>query len=97
MKIGRGFVLLLFEQRAEGGFLFGAALEDEQHAPHRKAQRGGAAVEFGASQGVRVALQPRHLRFVDGGGDARADVARLRRRQNGSCETERNNQGEDRK
>ena len=73
MKIGRVLAQLLVHEFAERGLLFRAALQDEHHPFHRRGVSDDAPIEFGAGEGMDVALQADELRFVDGLGDARGD------------------------
>src|SRR5258708_32953569 len=73
MKIGRVLAQLLVHEFTKGGLLFGATLQDEHHPFHGRGVSDDALVEFGAGEGMDVALQADELGFVDGLGDARRD------------------------
>ncbi len=57
--------MLLVEQLAQGGFLVGAALQEEQRAIHGLAIGGGSAIELGAGEGMGVALERYKIGFVN--------------------------------
>ncbi len=78
MVVRRGLVLLLIEQLFEGSFLFGTAAQNQQHAVHGQACRSDAAIVLRARHEIRIALQDRELRLVNGLSDARCRRAGLR-------------------
>ena len=62
---GRGFVLLVVQQLAQGRLLLGAALQYQEHALHGECGRRRTEVELGTRQGMRIAFENRKLGFVD--------------------------------
>lgn len=72
---------MLINQLFERRFLFGAALEHQEHALHRKARWGSAPIEFRARQGMSVASQYRHPAFID----ALRDEQQRKRRDSRLC------------
>ena len=74
MVAGRGFVLLVVQKFAQGGFLLGAALQHQEHALHGERGRGCAQVELTARKGMGVALEDGQLLLVERFGDERAQA-----------------------
>src|SRR5215471_5666833 len=69
--VRRAFVLLLIEQLPERPFLFGAALQHQQHAVQRQIGRRSSAIVLWTREGVSVSLQDQAPAFVYGFSDFR--------------------------
>src|SRR5713101_440494 len=77
MTIGRVLAQLLVHEFTKGGLLFGATLQDEHHPFHGGGVSDYTLIEFGAGEGVDVALGADELSCVDGLGDTRGDGCSL--------------------
>jgi hypothetical protein len=64
----------------QSSFLLWAALQEQQHAVHRRGIGDGTPIEFDAGEGMDVTTEGHELRFVNGLGDSSGDDSGLRGR-----------------